>query len=553
MKRTYKKYRKPRKISIKNKKMKGGVFKTRDEVSILDSIIGMIKSKGATLTAISYSSLSGFIFKLDVEHRKENIYFSDFEKRPVYSIIFKIALISETPIYKIYKNIHKQRYQKKSETKSDYENEYAIQKEIYIHTLDLNRINICPSVIDLLFLKNNDILHFLQNLEKIGGEKGDESIKMLSFLYRNVTNEKGYVIPDLELGIILMEFVDEKEYDILSEIRIPETRKYNCLYALAEIAVLFMNLKIINYDSHSGNIFGSKNKNKQPLMIDFGRTVNFEKDSYHELKPLYDLYNKLYDTQNLNIKPFSTMNVENNDIDTETIPTIIMNDDDDVIMTEEQPTIVSSYFQRNFDEIKDVKSSDFHNIDEANKDNMKTNLEKIIRFISYIDYAKTCSIGDKIRKYPQIIPLLDNLYNMKRPWYDYEIPNNLSDDQKREYIANYSITNFDKNRFNILNFDWKMKDQDFQTICSRIKEITQPLRSPLFKKTSKEIRGNPKALEFYPEKPPRSPFSPVKMSSLDTPESEKKKKTLKRSHTTGDLSGLTDRRISKRNRIENML
>jgi hypothetical protein len=126
----------------------------------------------------------------------------------------------------------------------------------------------------------------------------------------------------------------------------------------------------------------------------------------------------------------------------------------------------------------------------------------------------------------------------------------LSDHQKREYIANYSIANFDKNRFNILNFDWKMKDQDFQIISSKIREITQPLRSPLFKKISKEIRGNPKTLEFYPEKPPRNLISPIKMSSLDSPESEKKKKTMKRSHTTGNLFGLTNTTTLKRRRSE---
>ena len=74
---------------------------------------------------ISFSSLSGFIFKLNVTHTEDNIYFRDFEsKKPVYTIILKIAIISSTPIYSTYTNIYGNKFQKKTETIDDFTKEY---------------------------------------------------------------------------------------------------------------------------------------------------------------------------------------------------------------------------------------------------------------------------------------------------------------------------------------------------------------------------------------------------------------------------------------------
>ena len=509
-----------------HKKMKGGFFKTRDDLTIYQCITNMIKSNGAKLTMISFSSLSGFIFKLNVTHTEDNIYFRDFEsKKPVYTIILKIAIISSTPIYSTYTNIYGNKFQKKTETIDDFTKEYETQNNIYFKTLEMNRVNICPSVMGLLFLKNNEKKHFFSNVAPICGEIDEECFNMVSFLYNNSLNKDNKIG---EIGIILMEFVDEQKYMLLNNISNPVIKKYNILYTLAEMVVLFIYLKLINFDSHGYNIFGNIEMNRQSLMIDFGRILDFKKNNENKYNPEFNkflnFYNKLYD-QYMNNTPFSQINnAVNYETNTPTLPTVIDTGNLNVV---ENNNVINIFFQRDFDEIKDIEAKFFYNVNKKNKIKVKLMLEKIIRFISYVDYAKSCSISNKIKKYPQIGMLLNGLYNNMGPWYNYDIPYGLNDDAAKKYIAENnvdSIDNFDRDRFNILNFDWVMSEPNFEEICSIIRRITEPVKSPIFKNVTRNITKE------------ETPLSPIhKMGLLfNTPENEKKSK-IKRSSSDSNL------------------
>jgi hypothetical protein len=81
-------------------KMKGGIIKKNINLSSWQAVYNMITSKHSTLTSISYDSLVGFIFKLDISDKK----YSEFRglnndrtlfNEPVKSLIFKIVIIDE--------------------------------------------------------------------------------------------------------------------------------------------------------------------------------------------------------------------------------------------------------------------------------------------------------------------------------------------------------------------------------------------------------------------------------------------------------------------------
>ena len=83
------------------RKVKGGLKQKNPELTSWQAVYKMISSPASTLTKIAYSSLKGYIFKLDVPASPENSEFfglnasgTDFNV-PIYSLIFKFAIISK--------------------------------------------------------------------------------------------------------------------------------------------------------------------------------------------------------------------------------------------------------------------------------------------------------------------------------------------------------------------------------------------------------------------------------------------------------------------------
>lgn len=483
-KRTYKNRR---------KKIKGGVFKIDDNITAWDAINKMMDVEGAKLQDISYSSLSGFIFKLDIPHHNTPEFITSNEithgkliyNTPVYSLILKLAIIGdsgEKRIFSKYTNINNHIFDKQSEFSKDYENEYNVQNSIYFNTLYPNGTNICPGVIDIKILKfferNGyiDIKNFLDKLKKITveGNKGDECRKMIDY-FKNVKFRK-----DISLGIITMEFVDDQKYKLLKELR-NEVTKMNkdvsiyenvCLYALAELIVLFIKLKIINYDCHAGNIFGNISQGR-PLLIDFGRTANLLKLLEENNSSFIEKYNDFFTYTNNS----SNSNNDESDADSETL-------------IDEFPLDGGNFdkYRADFDNIKDIQVSDFYDIHE-NKEELKQKIENIIQFIACVDYTKNCINVQHILERPQMFILLNALYHTKSDWYQYPSDwKKYNDNKKRQYIIdNLKLDKkIDKNSFKILDFDWKMDENKFEFICEKIKELTYDTNN-IFRKTIRPI------------------------------------------------------------------
>jgi hypothetical protein len=475
----------------KNGAFYGGAIPIQDDKLPIQLILEMIKTDGAELVEISYDSLVGFIFKLNIPENPENSKFNILDNnnkftKPLYSYIFKIVILSNAIENLKYINTNNVVIYKTTELVKNFQKEYEIQNKIYYDTISLNGNNICPSVIDFTILdieSANTMLFFLNKISKTA-----ECKKLLNFLYYYIKKH------NKKLGMITMEFVDDVEYMLLGDL--PRQNmlnrinyKINCSTAIAELVILFIKCRYINYDCHSGNIFGS-NSLKKPLLIDFGRMINLNEED----KQLIKWYNYIYDKDNFTYNTNShTASAAYSD-DLEDIPTEIVNSNVSESNMEEPVVIInqeSGVYYDDFNNIKDVKLEDFHAYVENKVDeDLKTKLENIIRFIALVDYAANSVINNKILPFPQMNALLRSLYvdgqgNMPRtmPYYWYNSQQNWNTNKYMKIDA------FDKSRFAILNFNWKMNNRDFEYICSKIKELSYRVnKTPVLDESVKIIK-----------------------------------------------------------------
>ena len=263
------------------RKVKGGLKQKNPELTSWQAVYKMISNPASTLTKIAYSSLKGFIFKLDVPPSPENSEFfglnssgTDFNV-PIYSLIFKFAIISkngdeELPEFsfpgELYDDGTQAYYNKATENLNDFKIESNIQQSIYLKTINPSGKPICLAVADFSYFNRASAGTLLGQLRAKFGNS-PKVMRMLEYLSANVTGTN-------QLGMITMELAnsDFKELsDLKSNVAV---FKSDCNSALAQILILFLKLKILNYDSHAGNVLGKEDGTKT-FLIDFGRTLNF--------------------------------------------------------------------------------------------------------------------------------------------------------------------------------------------------------------------------------------------------------------------------------------
>jgi hypothetical protein len=353
-------------------KMKGGIIKKNKNLSSWQAVYNMITSKHSTLTSISYDSLVGFVFKLDISDKNYSEFLGLNDSRtlfnkPVKSLIFKIVIIhhgtdkentnlndidddidddiDETEADEHDVRVTLEPYQDKTnkyhrkglEKKKNFVQEAKVQQDIYLKTINPNGNYICPSVIDLSLFKNNDAKQLINDLLKTTNEDY-ECKQMLNYLKKILKN------PLLELGMITMELVDNN-YTPIYKIPFSDIHVYrsNCEYALAELIILFTKLKLVNYDCHSGNVLAKINGNSKSLLIDFGRVIDLKEHVPKNIKQQYESF-------------------------------------------------TGTNFDKDFNDIKNIDVTDFFGISEETNDMESEkqkirNIENIIRFITFIDFS----------------------------------------------------------------------------------------------------------------------------------------------------------------------
>jgi len=273
------------------RKLNGGLKIKTKGLTSWQAIVRMLNVPHARLTKIAYSSLKGFIFRLDVPPMPENSEFYGLNKactdytNPVYSLIFKFAIFGEDatdielppliiPGDKDDNGVLLKRKGRAKETEDpeSFKKEAKLQQAIYRKTVPPNGKPICLAVVDFSTFDQPSSVMLLRKLLTLAAAD-DVAARMLNYLISNVT-------PGRRLGLLTMELAnpDFRELNFVPE----PAKDLDSLYALAQLIILFVKLHILNYDCHDKNVLASRappeDAGDRAVLIDFGRTLNFNEE-----------------------------------------------------------------------------------------------------------------------------------------------------------------------------------------------------------------------------------------------------------------------------------
>ena len=134
-----------KKKQLRKFKTKGGVVKKNSDLSSWQAVYNMITSENSKLTSISYDSLVGFVFKLDVQEEYSEFLGLNGHRtlfnEPVKSLIFKIVIVHQfNNLINLepYKDIKKKEHGKGVENKNNFIQEAVVQQNIYLKTINPN-------------------------------------------------------------------------------------------------------------------------------------------------------------------------------------------------------------------------------------------------------------------------------------------------------------------------------------------------------------------------------------------------------------------------------
>ena len=241
------------------------------------AVYDMMNSSSGKLKLLTYNSLKGFMFILDVsddhsEYFTLNESLSKFDK-PVTSFILKFAVITpkNDESLDIYRHI-----KKSSESIESYFDEAKLQQQIWKNSIMGKRPEICPPVANFCVFDNinsKELMIFLQS-KTTDTTTQDVFNYLFNCVNKSPTNEIGVIVmPRVENSTTLGDFIDTSK---------PEDTEMAYAYVTAQIARLFINIGVIHFDLHPGNaliyVTGDNNDIKS-IIIDFGRASNIMTDN----------------------------------------------------------------------------------------------------------------------------------------------------------------------------------------------------------------------------------------------------------------------------------
>ena len=358
-------------------KIKGGLRQKNTSISSFQAVMNMIELPGAELSHIAYKSLSGFIFKLDIPQNPDDSEFFGLNEKshafnvPIYSLIIKFAIISDgiDRLPDLFITDNAKKYRKRKETLEDFKKECDVQQQVYLKTVIPSGNPVCLAVVDFAHFDSASTPIFLEKLLKLA--RTNKARNMLSYLHDNVKNHR-------QLGMITMELADG--YSEISNVTDRDELAEKMMYSISQLFISFTKLKIMNHDSHMGNILTKPNSAKT-FHIDFGRTINFN-DGKQKLEDAFPGLGKEI------IRKYNS--ISGNDYETEL--RAIMEID-----------LTDLYVGGRTDEIIVIER-----------------MHRIIKFLAYVDYTVNKSYYDMTRmERPQMIEMLKIIYgrgNMSDVW-----------------------------------------------------------------------------------------------------------------------------------------
>lgn len=387
-------------MKYKNKTKKhlvGGIKQINLELTSWQAVYKMICTPGATLTAISYSSVEGFIFKLDIPHEKQHAEFNGLNNdgtvfnNPIYSLIFKIAIISANDKDKlsqpltIYESWKPNTFPKEMPTLRAFINEAYTQQNIYNTTLYPVGRPITIGVVDFSYFNSTSSKILINKLKSL--QRVNSNIEpMLNYLDNNISGKR-------MLGLITMDLVNSdfiKLYEVEDNIHDMNIINSDYNYAIAQIIILFTKVRIINRDCHTGNIMASakipslKNENEiRTLLIDFGRILTLDGETY---KKMEDQIRQMFESE----------------------------------------YVGKMTYEKYKTNVMELHFTHLYSLGTPSDDEVVINImHNIIKFIAYIDYiVKIIKNPNTSRDYPQMLDILKYLYgadvtNFRDNWKQY--------------------------------------------------------------------------------------------------------------------------------------
>ena len=391
---------------------KGGLRQKNPEISSFQAVMNMLNTTGAQITLVSYTSIAGFIFKLEIlKDDPETVEFYGLNEKthaltvPIHCLIIKFALISwidSLPNIQITGDT--QGYSKECMELSKFKIEAKSQQEIFLKTISPSGNPICPAIVDFSHFDKESAKTFLNKCKALT-TTDTKAEEVFNYIIRVIGINKF-----THLGMITMEIADG--YIELS--KIPNTtsdeqkiKDKMMIYSIAQIIILFVKLKIINYDAHTRNILANETKQKTTL-IDFGRIVDF------------------------NDTPFTKYGTQ---------------------IIQKYETITGTKFDDDLDELRKIKITDLFYYDDNKSTTQQKNrtiiesLNKLLKFIAFVDYStNVIYFPDYFRRAnknrPQIHSLLKYVYgkpNIGSQWNQVP-PNFILDDASNDKLKSVSIT-----------------------------------------------------------------------------------------------------------------
>ena len=266
-------------------RLKGGMVQTDTSKTSWKAVLDMIR-KGTSLELISAQSLSGFIFRLDIdptEPRSNEFVGLNKERdaftQPVYSIVLKFVFLGETR-RNITFQVENEKGEKRDLTKviekaGNLRLEADHQQMIYQETILPQGRPVTLAVVDVSKFDAANARTLIAELENVLPTSEMVPV-MLNSLKTNV-NE------NVHLGLISMELANPT-FETLRVARRrlrPPVYDDACAYALAQVALLFVKLKVVLFDCHEENVLVNTAIETNPdedksTLIDFGKMFNIK-------------------------------------------------------------------------------------------------------------------------------------------------------------------------------------------------------------------------------------------------------------------------------------
>jgi hypothetical protein len=269
-------------------KSKGGFKKKHPEKTGFVPIQDMISCESSKFNILTVSSLKGFMVSMKVDENCSE--YTDERtltkfNHPVLNFfssalnyLFKFVIVSDEE-EKISNLLYfGQTYRKSTDKITDFFDETKLQQEIWLNSIQVGNIPICPAVVNVAFFKD-DAVKLLQYIMAKPDESDRNACAKLSTTMNYLIGELND--PNKMLGLMTQNLIyNSTTLNALMYGGTPRPLLEEILvFTLAQLIRLFVFEQIIHLDLHCGNIIVCQTDPVVSYIIDFGRVLNFKKSS----------------------------------------------------------------------------------------------------------------------------------------------------------------------------------------------------------------------------------------------------------------------------------